>query len=91
MHIFYRKKGNDRKISFAFLQIFYASAAKDGKYKYFLCRFLHGPVEQISMVSTDGYDKLEMPLTLRVWKVSSCAHQLPSAQQEAEGEPVPVS
>lgn len=48
-------------------------------------------MEQISTVSADGYDKLEMPLTLRVWKVSSCAAQLLSMQQEAEGELVPAS
>lgn len=65
-----------------FLQTFYASAAKEGKCKDFLCRLLHGPVEQTSTVSADRYDSLEMLLSLRV--SSSCAHPFLSMQQEAE-------
>ena len=79
------------RYNLVFLQTFYASTGKEGRYKDFLCRLLHEPVEQISMVSTDRYDKLEMPLTLRIWKVSCCIHQLLSVQHKAEGELAPVS
>lgn len=55
------------------------------------------PLQLLAWVSgTDlhglaGYDKLEVPLTLRLWKVLPCAHQLQSMQQETEGELVPAS